>query len=82
MPDQMLERARALHRQIPLIDGHNDLPWRYRELVDRAISKVDIDEHQPEYCFCGHIHEGSGRTVLLGATLAANVGKTGYLLEL
>ena len=48
MPDQMHERARALHRQIPLIDGHNDLPWRYRELVDRAISKVDIDEHQPE----------------------------------
>lgn len=41
-----------------------------------------IDEHQPEYCFCGHIHEGSGRTVRLGATLAANVGKPGYLLEL
>ena len=48
MPDQMLERARALHRRVPLIDGHNDLPWRYRELVDRAISKVDIDHHQPE----------------------------------
>ncbi len=48
MPDQMLERARALHRRIPLIDGHNDLPWRYRELVDRAISKVDIEEHQPD----------------------------------
>ena len=48
MPDQMLERARALHRRVPLIDGHNDLPWRYRELVDRAISKIDIDHHQPE----------------------------------
>ena len=48
MPDQMLERARALHRRIPLIDGHNDLPWRYRDLVDRAISKVDIEEHQPD----------------------------------
>ncbi len=41
-----------------------------------------IDEHQPEYCFCGHIHEGAGRTARLGATLAANVGKPGYLLEL
>ena len=48
MPDPMLQRARELHRQIPLIDGHNDLPWRYRELVDRAISKVDIDERQPD----------------------------------
>ena len=41
-----------------------------------------IDAHQPEYCFCGHIHEGAGRVVRLGATLASNVGKPGYLLEL
>lgn len=41
-----------------------------------------IEEHQPEYCFCGHIHETAGRTVRLGATLAVNVGKPGYLLEL
>ena len=27
----LLERARALHRQVPLIDGHNDYPWALRE---------------------------------------------------
>ena len=28
--DPFLERARELHRRVPLIDGHNDLPWQYR----------------------------------------------------
>ena len=41
-----------------------------------------IDTHQPGYCFCGHIHEGEGRLVHLGNTVACNVGKRGYLLEL
>ena len=28
--DALLERARALHRQVPLSDGHNDSPWAVR----------------------------------------------------
>ena len=27
----LLNRARALHKQVPLIDGHNDYPWALRE---------------------------------------------------
>ena len=27
-----LTRARALHKQTPLIDGHNDYPWALRGL--------------------------------------------------
>lgn len=38
----LLERARALHKQGPLIDGHNDLPWKYRETVNYALSRLDI----------------------------------------
>ena len=41
-----------------------------------------IDAHQPAYFFCGHIHEAEGRAIAMGRTLARNVGKTGYLLEL
>ena len=41
-----------------------------------------IDQHQPEYFFCGHIHEAEGASVNLGQTRAHNVGKRGYLLEL
>lgn len=47
----------------------------------RAV-RAYIDAHQPAYCFCGHIHEAAGRVVRLGATLASNVGKAGYLLEI
>ena len=39
-----LEKALKLHSRVPLIDGHNDLPWRYRELANRAISAIDISE--------------------------------------
>lgn len=48
MNDSTLEHARELHRRIPLIDGHNDLPWQYRQKVSRAISKIDISKPQPE----------------------------------
>ncbi len=41
-----------------------------------------IQKHQPEYFFCGHIHEAEGVQVEIGKTRAANVGKKGYLLEL
>ena len=41
-----------------------------------------IDRHQPEYFFCGHIHEAEGAETQIGKTKAANVGKRGYLLEL
>ena len=30
-PDHHLAEARRLLRQVPLIDGHNDVPWQYRK---------------------------------------------------
>jgi Icc-related predicted phosphoesterase len=47
----------------------------------RAVAEF-IARYQPEYFFCGHIHEAEGVTVEMGRTYARNVGKTGYLLEL
>ena len=41
-----------------------------------------IEKHQPEYFFCGHIHEAEGAVIQIGATRAMNVGKKGYLLEI
>ena len=43
-----LERAKALHRGTPLIDGHNDLPWQYRLRAQNAISGIDIANRQEE----------------------------------
>ena len=43
----LIERARALHKQVPLIDGHNDYPWAVRENVDRDVDRLDISKPQP-----------------------------------
>ncbi len=37
-----LARARALHRQVPLIDGHNDLPWSFRRGGQNLSRTTDI----------------------------------------
>jgi membrane dipeptidase len=46
--DALLERARALHRQVPLIDGHNDFPWALREKsAGRDLGILDLRVSQP-----------------------------------
>lgn len=44
----LIEQALQLHRESPLIDGHNDIPWKYRERVNRDLSKMDLRQRQPE----------------------------------
>ncbi len=36
-PDRYLAEARRILKQVPLIDGHNDVPWQYRD------RKTDFD---------------------------------------
>jgi membrane dipeptidase len=43
----LLERAQALHKQVPLVDGHNDYPWALRENAARDLDKLDISRPQP-----------------------------------
>jgi membrane dipeptidase len=43
----LLERARALHKQVPLIDGHNDYPWEVRQKAQLDVDKLDISKAQP-----------------------------------
>lgn len=33
-------------KDTPLIDGHNDLPWQYRERVKNQLAKIDIRQDQ------------------------------------
>ena len=45
--DALLERARKLHKEVPLIDGHNDYPWELREKAKRDFRNLDISKPQP-----------------------------------
>lgn len=38
----LLARARALHAQVPLIDGHNDFPWEVREKSNKDVDARDM----------------------------------------
>src|SRR5215212_4578995 len=33
-------------REVPLIDGHNDLPWEYRERVKNHLAQIDLRQDQ------------------------------------
>ena len=41
-----------------------------------------IDQHQPLYFYCGHIHEAAGQQDTIGRTRGWNVGKRGQALTL
>ena len=41
-----------------------------------------LERYQPDYFFCGHIHEAEGVAVEIGKVRARNVGKAAHLLEL
>lgn len=49
MPEDPVERAKALHAKVPLIDGHNDLPWQIRRKANRDVWSIDIDRPQPDF---------------------------------
>ncbi len=46
-----------------------------------AVSEF-VQAQQPEWFFCGHIHEAAGVETMLGETRGRNLGKQGYLLEI
>lgn len=43
------EEVRALLREFPVVDGHNDLPWALREQVRYDLAARDIAVHQDEH---------------------------------
>ena len=43
--DTLLRRVHTLLREVPLIDGHNDLAWQYRKRVRNRIEKIDLSRN-------------------------------------
>src|ERR1043166_2372676 len=39
-------RVDRILREVPLIDGHNDLPWQYEERVKNHLAQIDIRQDQ------------------------------------
>jgi len=47
-PPDSAATAQEILRRVPLVDGHNDLPWALRERVNGALSKIDLTADQSQ----------------------------------
>src|SRR6516165_5955519 len=45
---KLTEEALSIQREAILIDGHNDLPWKYREKHDPGLTRIDITKPVPD----------------------------------
>ena len=59
-----LERAKRVLRQTPLIDGHNDLPWRIRE---DSIARGNVDAYDLRKRTPGHTDLDRLKQGMIGA---------------
>ncbi len=45
-PVVVSDEARAIHKAAIVVDGHNDLPWQFRQKKDLSFNTVDITRRQ------------------------------------
>src|SRR5258705_7392476 len=58
--DRSLAHARRILKQTPLIDGHNDLPWRIREdsIARGNVDSYDLRKHTPGHTDLDRLKKG------------------------
>lgn len=42
--DSAYREAVRILKRVPLIDGHNDVPWQYRQRVGNRLNEIDLAE--------------------------------------
>ncbi|HEX2121962.1 MAG TPA: dipeptidase, partial [Thermoanaerobaculia bacterium] len=60
-------RVERILKAVPLIDGHNDLPWQYRERVKNQLAQIDLRQDQSKLAKPLHTDIPRLRAGLLGA---------------
>ncbi|XP_039990779.1 dipeptidase 1 isoform X2 [Xiphias gladius] len=56
--DPHMTRALKLMSETPLIDGHNDLPWQFRQQFNNELNKVDLNTLETTHTNIPKIKEG------------------------
>lgn len=46
--DDYIDQAKQILKEVPLIDGHNDVPWQYRRRVDNHLDSIDLAQSTKE----------------------------------
>ena len=78
--EQYLERAKAVLRSVPLIDGHNDLPWRIREdkSTPRDVEAYDLRKRAPGMTDLARLKEGMLGAQFWSVYIPGEIRDSGY----
>lgn len=77
-PVQVTDEARRIHRKALLVDGHNDLPYQFREKGDLSFERIDITKPQPRlHTDIPRLRQGGVGAQFWSAYVSARTMKTG-----
>jgi membrane dipeptidase len=84
-PVKLTEEALRIHREAILIDGHNDLPWQFREKKDLSFRKIDLSKSQKKlelHTDIPRLRQGGVGAQFWSAYVPADTGKKGTSVRL
>src|SRR5579871_1792117 len=77
-PVRVTDEARRIHRKALLIDGHNDLPYQFREKGDLSFERIDITKPQPRlHTDIPRLRQGGVGAQFWSAYVSTHTMKTG-----
>jgi membrane dipeptidase len=81
-PVELTDEALRIHREALLIDGHNDLPWQFREKDDLSFRKIDLNKPQKElHTDIPRLVKGGVGAQFWSAFVPADTGKKGIAVR-
>lgn len=82
-PVVLTDAAKAIHREALLVDGHNDLPYQFREKKDLSFQTYDIRRPQKAlHTDIPRLREGGVGAQFWAAYVAASTRKEGTAVKL
>jgi membrane dipeptidase len=78
--DRALERAKKLLRSVPLVDGHNDLPWeiRQRKEAPRDVAAYDLRTRTAGHTDLSRLAEGQVGAQFWSIYIPGEIKDSGY----
>ncbi|MGQ0702160.1 MAG: dipeptidase [Gemmatimonadales bacterium] len=78
--DPHLVLARQVLRTTPLVDGHNDLPWRIREdtAMSRDVERYDLRRRTPGHTDLARLRQGMVGAQFWSVYVPGEIGDSGY----
>lgn len=81
-PVKLTEEARKIHREALLIDGHNDLPWVFREKSDLSFQRIDITKRlKGQHTDIPRLREGGVGGQFWSAYVPTSLTRTGTAVK-